>query len=75
VFAGLREILETICILQDDVKDVQREVEILNLVSDHPNVAELVNCFEDSHHVHLVRNHPPLVLISFSLGTEFTALP
>lgn len=41
-------------VLQDDVKDVQREVEILNLVSDHPNVAELVNCFEDAHYVHLV---------------------
>lgn len=40
--------------VQEDVKDVQREVEILNLVSDHPNVAELVNTFEDVHHVHLV---------------------
>ena len=41
--------------LQEDVRDVQREVEILNLVSDHPNVAELVNTFEDTHFVHLVR--------------------
>ncbi len=40
--------------MQEDVKDVQREVEILNLVSDHPNVAELVNAFEDAHYVHLV---------------------
>ena len=31
-----------------------REVEVLNLVSDHPNVAELVATFEDTHYVHLV---------------------
>lgn len=47
--------LKKACLLQEDVRDVQREVEILNLVSDHPNVAELVNTFEDTHYVHLVR--------------------
>ncbi|CAL8466924.1 g6460 [Coccomyxa elongata] len=41
-------------VTEEDVKDVQREVEILNLVSDHPNVAELVNAFEDAHYVHLI---------------------
>ena len=39
---------------QEDIKDVVREVEVLNLVSDHPNVAELVATFEDTHYVHLV---------------------
>lgn len=47
---------------QEDVRDVQREVEILNLVSDHPNVAELVNTFEDTHFVHLV-SHTSVLLV------------
>lgn len=45
---------------QEDVKDVVREVEVLNLVSDHPNVAELVATFEDTHYVHLVRATGPV---------------
>ena len=33
---------------------MRREVEVLNLVSDHPNVAELVEVFEDSKAIYLV---------------------
>ena len=40
--------------LQEDVKDVRREVEVLNLVSDHGNVAALQATYEDAQHVHLV---------------------
>lgn len=36
------------------MEDIQREVEVLNLISDHPNVAELVDSYEDPQHVHLV---------------------
>ena len=43
--------------LQEDVEDIQREVEVLNLISDHPNVAELVDSYEDPQHVHLVWLH------------------
>ncbi len=32
----------------------QQEVEVLHLVSDHPNIALLVGAFEDKSHVHLV---------------------
>ena len=46
--------------VQEDVKDVVREVEVLNLVSDHPNVAELVATFEDTHYVHLVCRPNPI---------------
>lgn len=31
-----------------------QEVEVLHLVSDHPNIALLVGAFEDKSHVHLV---------------------
>ena len=34
--------------------DIQREVEVLNLISDHANIAELVDSYEDPQHVHLV---------------------
>jgi len=40
--------------LQEDVKDVQREVQVLKLIGKHENVAELINVFEDSTYVHLV---------------------
>lgn len=40
--------------MQEDRQDVRREVEVLNLVSDHPNVAELVEVFEDSKAIYLV---------------------
>lgn len=40
--------------MQEDVKDVRREVEVLNLVSDHGNVAALQATYEDAQHVHLV---------------------
>jgi calcium-dependent protein kinase len=40
--------------LQEDVKDVQREVQVLRLIGKHENVAELINVFEDSTYVHLV---------------------
>ena len=33
---------------------MQREVAVLKLVSDHPNVAELLCTFEDSAQVHLI---------------------
>ena len=39
---------------QEDREDVRREVEVLNLVSDHANVAELVEVFEDSKAISLV---------------------
>lgn len=41
-------------VCKEDVEDVQREVEVLHLVSDHPNIALLVGAFEDKSHVHLV---------------------
>lgn len=41
-------------VLQEDVNDIQREVEVLNLISDHENIAELVDSYEDPQHVHLV---------------------
>lgn len=34
--------------------DIQREVEVLNLISDHANIAELIDSYEDPQHVHLV---------------------
>ena len=40
--------------LQEDVEDIQREVEVLNLISDHENIAELIDSYEDPQHVHLV---------------------
>ena len=36
------------------MEDIQREVEVLNLISDHPNIAELIDSYEDPQHVHLV---------------------
>ena len=39
---------------QEDVKDIQREVQVLKLVGKHNNVAELVSTFEDSAYVHLI---------------------
>ena len=42
------------CLRQEDVKDVRREVEVLNLVSDHANVAALQATYEDTQHVHMV---------------------
>eukprot|EP00891_Asterochloris_glomerata_P002436 jgi/Astpho2/2436/fgenesh1_pm.00044_%23_18_t len=41
-------------VCQEDVEDVQREVEVLHLVSDHPNIAELKVAYEDGAAVHLV---------------------
>lgn len=38
----------------EDIEDVQREVQVLNLVSDHPHVAELIETFEDSYNVHVI---------------------
>ena len=40
--------------MQEDRQDIQREVDVLNLVGQHPNVAELLDVFEDAKHVHLV---------------------
>lgn len=40
--------------MQEDRQDIQREVDVLNLVGQHPNVAELLDVFEDNKHVHLV---------------------
>lgn len=40
--------------LQEDVRDVQREVQVLRLVGKHENVAELIHAYEDSAYVHLV---------------------
>ena len=40
--------------MQEDVKDVQREVQVLKLVGKHENVAELISVHEDSAYVHLV---------------------
>ena len=40
--------------VQEDVKDVQREVQVLKLIGKHENVAELINVYEDSAYVHLV---------------------
>ena len=40
--------------LQEDREDVRREVQVLNLVSDHPHVAELIEVFEDAKAIHLV---------------------
>jgi len=42
------------CAGQEDVKDVRREIEVLNLVSDHGNVAALQATFEDAQNVHMV---------------------
>ncbi|KAK9800898.1 hypothetical protein WJX73_008296 [Symbiochloris irregularis] len=39
---------------EEDRQDIQREVDVLNLVGQHPNVAELYHVFEDAKHVHLV---------------------
>lgn len=36
------------------MEDIQRKVEILNLISDHPSIAELLDSYEDSLHVYLV---------------------
>ena len=33
---------------------MRREVQVLNLVSDHPHVAELIEVFEDAKAIHLV---------------------
>ncbi|KAK9810447.1 hypothetical protein WJX72_010861 [[Myrmecia] bisecta] len=41
-------------VCEEDVEDVRREVEILNLVGDHPNVADLYATYEDAAHVHLI---------------------
>ena len=41
-------------VMQEDVKDVQREVQVLKLVGKHNNVAELIDTFEDSAYVHLI---------------------
>ena len=40
--------------LQEDREDIRREVQVLNLVSDHPHVAELIEVFEDAKAIHLV---------------------
>ena len=40
--------------MQEDKDDVRREVQVLNLVSDHPHVAELIEVFEDARAIHLV---------------------
>lgn len=40
--------------MQEDFDDVQREVEILQLVSDNEHVAELYDTFEDDKAVHMV---------------------
>ncbi|CAK0733939.1 hypothetical protein CVIRNUC_000358 [Coccomyxa viridis] len=41
-------------VTKEDVADIQREVEVLNLISDHANIAELVDSYEDPQHVHLI---------------------
>lgn len=41
-------------ISKEDVEDVRREVEILNLVSPHPTVAGLKQVYEDRYAVHIV---------------------
>ena len=40
--------------VQEDIKDVQREVQVLKLVGKQENVAELIQVYEDSAYVHLV---------------------
>ena len=40
--------------LQEDIKDIQREVQVLRLVGKHENVAELIDVFEDASYVHLI---------------------
>lgn len=40
--------------MQEDFDDVQREVEILQLVSDNEHVAELYDTYEDDKAVHMV---------------------
>jgi len=49
-----REALRTGIAVQEDVKDVQREVQVLKLIGKHENVAELIDVYEDSTYVHLV---------------------
>lgn len=39
---------------QEDIRDIQREVEVLRLVGKHDNVAELISVFEDASYVHLI---------------------
>ena len=48
--------------------DIQREVEVLNLISDHANIAELVDSYEDPQHVHLVSYQ------AICLHTKFTSI-
>lgn len=60
----MKEARSSICspdaALQEDVEDIQREVEVLNLISDHENIAELIDSYEDPQHVHLVCLPSPL---------------
>ena len=39
---------------QEDVEDVQREVQVLQMVGQHENVAELLGVYEDQRNVYLV---------------------
>ncbi|GAB4815929.1 hypothetical protein N2152v2_002975 [Parachlorella kessleri] len=41
-------------ITKEDVEDVKREVEILHLLTGHPNIAGLKATYEDKHSVHLI---------------------
>lgn len=41
-------------VLQDDVEDVRREIQIMHHLSGHPNVVTIKDAYEDETHVHLV---------------------
>eukprot|EP00884_Botryococcus_braunii_P004030 jgi/Botrbrau1/13628/Bobra.0373s0007.1 len=52
--AACKSIDKSKLVCQEDYEDVVREVEILNLVSDHEHVAELYDTYEDDKAVHMV---------------------